>query len=131
MSEDEFNKDEIDDMIESEQFIDVGPGYFSSGSFSLTLKHIKWLKTLPNKSLLIRLLIEGAMLTDRCQIYIGAIENCENKAMDLIKEWRDAIFEYDKKRLMKEIRKEQAKRRRLIAELCKPPPPQDYEEVEK
>lgn len=117
-------KDKIDELLElTDKDLDIGKAYFPSSSFSLTLNQIRWLKKFPNRSLLIRLLLEGAMLSDRgvILVYIERIERLERIIEDLIYKWKRTEAGYDKKAIIEDIRKLQKRRRKLIAALIKPP----------
>lgn len=119
-------KDKIDEWLEATdkdlQKILTEKKHFPSSSFSLTLKQIEYLKNFPNKSLLIRLLLEGAMWTDWgvTIVYLETIERLEEAIWYAISEWI-AADNYEKETIMADIRKMQKRWRKLIAALIRPP----------
>lgn len=123
-SDEEYMKDFVDELLERTDKDLLGKKYYSSSSFALTHKQIQWLKKFPNKSLLIRLLLEGAMTSrfwDNELVYIEQIQRTEEKIDRCIYEWLNADYESDKKEWMDKLRKLQTQRRRLIGALCQPP----------
>lgn len=115
-------KDKIDEILAiTDKDLLTGKSYFPSSSFSLTYEQIMWLKKLPNKSKLVRLLLEGAMVTNMAEGYLYIIDDLENQINQVIYKWRCAKSEYEKDELMKIIRDGQNRRRRIIGALCNPP----------
>jgi hypothetical protein len=118
-------KDKIDKILAiTDKDLLTGKSFFPSSSFSLTLEQIQWLKKISNKSKLVRLLVEGAMVTDKAEGYMMLIDDLEHQINQAIYEWRCAKSEYEKDELMEAIRDGQNRRRRIIGLLCNPP---DYE----
>jgi len=113
-------KDKIDEILAITDKDLLGKSYFPSSSFSLTYKQIQWLNKFPNKSKLIRLLIEGAMVTDMAEGYMDVIDDLEYQINQVIYKWRCAKSESEKDELMKTIRDAQNRRHRIIGALCNP-----------